>query len=321
MGEDELGALEERRVDREAVVLRGDFHLAGAEVLHRMVGAPVAELELEGLAPASQAQDLVAEADPEKGDAGVHDLPRSRHRVVAGLGVAGAVGEEDAVGLQGQGLVARGGGGDHRDVAAGGGEHAEDVLLHPEVVGHDPVGLRDGRGVEVVRLRARHFTGQVQAHHRSRRAGLGDERIAIARTGRDDPALGAVGAKVPGEGPGVDLADADDTRLFEIAVQLAGRPPRGGTGRCFPHHEAGHLRPGRFDVVPVHAVVADVGIGHGDDLAGVGGVGEDLLVTAQGRVEDDLTGRLARGSEGAAFHDDAVLEGKRRPGAIAVHDS
>ena len=35
----------------------------------------------------------------------------------------------------------------------------------------------------------------------------------------------------------------------------------------------------------------------------------------------DLTGRLARGSEGAAFHDDAVLEGKRRPGAIAVHDS
>ena len=35
------------------------------QVLHRLVGAAVAELQLEGLAAAGQAQDLVAQADAE----------------------------------------------------------------------------------------------------------------------------------------------------------------------------------------------------------------------------------------------------------------
>ena len=60
-----LGLLEQLRVDREAVVLRGDLDLAGLEVHDRMVRAAVAELELEGLAAAGEAEDLVAEADAE----------------------------------------------------------------------------------------------------------------------------------------------------------------------------------------------------------------------------------------------------------------
>ena len=130
-----------------------------------------------------------------------------------------------------------------------------------------------------------------------------------------------MGPQVPGEGAGVDLADADHPRLFQVAVQLARGSPGRGLRGGLTHHEAGHLRPDRLDVVAVHAVVADVRIGHGDDLARVGRIGEDLLVAAHGGIEDDLPGRLAGGAEGAPLEDQAVLQGKGSPGAIHTHDS
>jgi hypothetical protein len=70
-------------IDGEAMVLAGDQHLAGVEVLHRMVGAVVAELHLHGLAAGSQAHQLVAEADAEHRDAaspGSRGSRRSRNR-------------------------------------------------------------------------------------------------------------------------------------------------------------------------------------------------------------------------------------------------
>ena len=51
----------------EAVVLGGDLDLAGAQVLDRVVGAAVAELELERAPAQGQGEQLVAEADAEDG--------------------------------------------------------------------------------------------------------------------------------------------------------------------------------------------------------------------------------------------------------------
>ena len=50
------------------MILGGDLDLAGGLVTDRMVGAAVAELELEGLATEGLAQDLVPKADAEDGD-------------------------------------------------------------------------------------------------------------------------------------------------------------------------------------------------------------------------------------------------------------
>ena len=58
-------------------------------------------------APAREAEELVAEADAEDRRAGVDDLADGLDRVVAGLRIAGAVGEEDAVGLERQRLASR----------------------------------------------------------------------------------------------------------------------------------------------------------------------------------------------------------------------
>ena len=77
-----------------------------------------------------EAEQLVAEADAEQRLAGLQQLPDHRHRVFAGRGrIAGAVGEEDAVGLVRHDLVEARGGGHHGDPRAGVGEVAEDVVL------------------------------------------------------------------------------------------------------------------------------------------------------------------------------------------------
>jgi hypothetical protein len=46
-------------IHREAMVLAGDHHAAGVQVLHRMVRAVVAELHLDGARAGGKAEQLV----------------------------------------------------------------------------------------------------------------------------------------------------------------------------------------------------------------------------------------------------------------------
>ncbi len=52
-------------VHAETVVLRGDFDAASGQVLHGLVQAPMAELELVGVPSDGQRKQLVSEADTE----------------------------------------------------------------------------------------------------------------------------------------------------------------------------------------------------------------------------------------------------------------
>src|SRR5213592_4762605 len=67
------------RIDREAMVLRGDVDAAGPQVLDRLVAAAVAELQLERLSSEGERKQLVAEADPQEGDA-TGEFARGSHR-------------------------------------------------------------------------------------------------------------------------------------------------------------------------------------------------------------------------------------------------
>ncbi len=94
----------------------------------------MAELQLVGLAAHRQAEQLVAQADAEDGLladqlADVGDLRLER------LGIAGAVGEEDAVGIQRQHVFGGGERRDHGDAAARLHQAAQNVVLDAEIVG------------------------------------------------------------------------------------------------------------------------------------------------------------------------------------------
>ncbi len=64
----------------------------------------------------------------------------------------------------------------------------------------------------------------------------------------------------------------------------------------------------RFDVFLVGADIADVGEREGDDLPGIGGIGEDLLIAGHRGVEADLSDRTPARTEADAFEHSAVGE-------------
>jgi hypothetical protein len=57
------------------------------------------------------------------------------------------------------------------------------------------------------------------------------------------------------------------------------------------------LRSLGFDVLFVDPVVSNVGISHGDDLAFIGRVSENLLVAGHARIKNDLPCLFTRESE------------------------
>ena len=63
-----------------------------------------------------------------------------------------------------------------------------------------------------------------------------------------------------------------------------------------------------LDVLVVGADIADMREGEGDDLPGIGGVGEDFLVAGHRGVEADFADRVAGGAEAEAFENGAVGE-------------
>ena len=119
---DRLVALDPRLAaragDGEAVVLGGDVDPARLQVLDRVVGAAVAEGQLVGLEADRAAEQLVAEADAED-RASCRRCSRTRVDDVVERGrVAGAVGEEDDVGVLGEDLLGGAGAGQQGQLGA-----------------------------------------------------------------------------------------------------------------------------------------------------------------------------------------------------------
>ena len=67
----------------------------------------------------------------------------------------------------------------------------------------------------------------------------------------------------------------------------------------------------RFHVVDRHAVVADMRIGHGDDLPVITRVSQDFLVACHGGVENDFTDGFAWITESVTVVNCSVLEGQK----------
>jgi hypothetical protein len=61
-----------------------------------------------------------------------------------------------------------------------------------------------------------------------------------------------------------------------------------------------------LDVVLVGADIADMGEGEGDDLSGIGGIGENFLVAGHGGVEAHLAHGMAAGAEACAFEHGSI---------------
>jgi hypothetical protein len=95
-------------------------------------------------------------------------------------------------------------------------------------------------------------------------------------------------ADAQGQRAGVDAGEAGDVVGAQPGVERRGGAPVGRLGHVLLHDqtEGGHVD--GLVVLRRGADIADMGEGEGDELAGIGGVGEGLLVAGHAGVEADL---------------------------------
>src|SRR5262249_40871467 len=152
------------------------------------------------------------------------------------------------------------------------------------------------------------FLDEVAADDARARAGLVHERRVVQVRRREDAGHRSADPQLADQGARVNALQADDVALGEV---LAETLPRAEVARVpgeFADDEALNLDLARLLVLVADPVVADMRIGHRDDLALVRGIRQYLLVPGHAGVEDDLAKALPGGPEAMAGVDSPVLE-------------
>ena len=301
----------QRRLDGEAVVVRGDLDPAGGLVEHRLVDAAVSERQLVGAKAQGAPEQLVAEADSEERRAVAEHLLQERDVVVGCAGVARSVRVEHGIRshraqrFDGDALrhdvhveAARG------QVVQGGGLHAE----VDDGDGADALALRLQRvALAATETTEERFAPAIGAESRTIVSWFESPSAGIV-AGEDSGPHHADRAQPPGDRPGVDAADADDPlggeRVFQTALgAVVGHDPGG-----IAHDEAGDPDAVGLLVFVVHSGVADVRSRHEHDLARVGRIGDGLLISGHARREHGLAEGVPAGAVGLALVSGAVLQ-------------
>ncbi|VTR69587.1 putative thioesterase [Desulfosarcina cetonica] len=311
-------------IDGKAVILGGDLHPAGIQVLDRLVGPAMAELELVSTPAQGQTENLVAQADAENGQP-AEQLPGGLDAVNHRLRVPGTVGEEQPVGSHGHDGRGVGGGRHHQHLESGPLQTTTDIVFETEIDGHDgrPIATLapDGRihagvVVQYFRLAAgpavcparAHVPGEVHAHHTGNLIGAPLEGFGIEIFRGNDRPHGAAVADMARQGPRVQPLDTQDTLPLEVVGQGLGGPEIAVKRLIFLDQERRHLDPGGLHIIGIDAVVAHQWIGHGHHLTTIGRIGEDLLVAGHTGVENHLAAGFPRTGERPAGKGATILE-------------
>jgi len=112
------------------------------------------------------------------------------------------------------------------------------------------------------------------------------------------------------QGPGINPGDAHQFVTLHEVLKGIFRQQVGIPWREIPDHHAGYHRRRCF-IVDIHgAVIPDMGIRHHHDLAVIGWIGEDLLVSGHRGIEAQLTARLTSETDRFSGDDGPIGEGQ-----------
>ena len=133
---------------------------------------------------------------------------------------------------------------------------------------------------------------------------------------RDDRVRHAFFADQRGQRARVDAGQRDDAAPLQPLVEMTGGAIVGRVGDVGLEDRADRAGAGGrvevLDVLVIGADIADMREGEGDDLAGIGRIGEDLLVAGQRRVEADFGDRAAGRAQPAPLDHRAVGKNQQR---------
>ena len=135
--------------------------------------------------------------------------------------------------------------------------------------------------------------------------------LAIGRMG-DDGIGHAFLANERGECACIEAAHADNIACLQPLVEMTRGAMIGRLGDRRLHDHAANARLGghihRLDIFLIRADIADMGKGEGNDLARIGWVGEDFLITCDGGVEADFADRMAGCAEAEALDHSSICK-------------
>src|SRR5262245_14307251 len=124
------------RVDSETVILRGNFHLLALDVQDGMISTMMPEFQFERPPPERETHNLMTQTDT-KNRLFSNQSPDVFDGIVEGLGIAGAIGEKNPIGLQCQYVGSRRCRWNNRYLGTASSEVAQDVRLDSKVISDD----------------------------------------------------------------------------------------------------------------------------------------------------------------------------------------
>ena len=311
-------------IDGETMILAGDHNLAAGQVLYGVVGPVVAELHFYGFCAGRQTQQLVAETNTKQGKLSANQFANRADCVFTGFGVAGAVGQEDAIRLQGDYFFHRGCCRNDGNAAPTVTEHTQYVAFHTKVVGDDvPPGrhLIPGLLIKVpatfrpfVNFFGGDFARQIHALHARERARqsqcpfiAGCVMIDISACD-DRTALGSFFPQDACQTARIDAVNSNKPIPAQVIGQVFRCTPVAVQVRAIAHDQSGRHGSIGFLVFGIATGIADMRISKRDQLACIGWIGQNFLVSGHGRVENHFTGRLTTGADTPAVENTAVFQ-------------
>ena len=112
------------------------------------------------------------------------------------------------------------------------------------------------------------------------------------------------------QGARVDPGDDGHAGGGEKILRSFVRAPVARQGRELADDLTFDERLERFVVSFVRAIIADLRVSQDHDLAGIGRIGEDFLISGNGGIEDDFTRPLDGRTITVALEDGAVFQGE-----------
>ena len=240
-----------------------------------MVAAVVAELHLHGLRAARQRQQLMAEADAEYWNVGFQELRNRVDSVITRRRVARAVGQENTVRIHLQHLFGGGLRRNHRQTAAAIDQHAQNVALGAEIVGHHVerqlafrFGFRQVSRQRPAPLRpavgfcGRHFLRQIHTVEARERFRFFQRQLRVRTVAGDDAAvLRAFFTQQTGQLTRIDIGNRHDVMALQIRREVFGIAEVAGNQRQIANDQTLSMYLRRLFIGGIGADVADMGIG------------------------------------------------------------
>jgi hypothetical protein len=116
---------------------------------------------------------------------------------------------------------------------------------------------------------------------------------------------------MPNQFARVDTADAGDTVAGEILSERALGAPVTRYLAILAHHKSFGKGVTRFYIFRINSVISYLGIGHDNDLPGIGGICQDLLIAGDRGVKDDLATGLACSAKTLSLENQSILKYKK----------